>query len=325
MHSFREKLCLIQFESGGQIALIDPLADIDLAPLADYLQDAEVWVHGGDFDMLMLKRAFGEVPKSYFDTQIAARLLGYQKFGLAAMIEDVFGVELSKSSQRADWGKRPLTDKMLDYAANDVRYVRALAANLLSRLDELDRREWFAESCETAREDFLARPEKSEDDQWRITGWGKLPVESLVFLRALWRWRAGEAERLDRPAFKITGNDVLLKLADELGGGGKGDAPRHLRDGQRRRLWEAVETARQVPRSEWPAKKRRGGGGVRVENEDEFKRLRAERNRVAEKLGIDPSLLATRATLESLSVSPEDAETKLMKWQYDLIHPFLTP
>ncbi|MDG2125835.1 MAG: ribonuclease D, partial [Verrucomicrobiales bacterium] len=147
LHSFREKLCLIQFESAGRIALIDPLANIDLEPLAEYLRGAEVWVHGGDFDMLMLKRAFGEVPEKYFDTQIAARLLGYERFGLAAMIEDVFSVALSKSSQRADWGKRPLSDKMLDYAANDVRYVRSLASDLTGRLDEHGRGDWFTESC----------------------------------------------------------------------------------------------------------------------------------------------------------------------------------
>ena len=144
-----------------------------------------------------------------------------------------------------------------------------------------------------------------------------------MFLRALWKWRAGEAERLDRPAFKVTGNDTLLQLASELGAGGSYEAPKYLRDGQRRRLVDAISLTEKLPRSEWPVKKRRVGGGVRLDNEDEFKRLRAERDKVAEQLGLDPSLLATRAILESLSVHPKDAESTLMEWQYELLSPFV--
>ena len=114
LHSYREKLCLIQFNCGGRNALIDPLAIDDLEPLAVFLDGAEVWMHGADFDMTMLKRRFDRVPERVLDTQIAVRLLGYQKFGLAAIIEENFGLTLSKASQKADWGMRPLTSKMVD-------------------------------------------------------------------------------------------------------------------------------------------------------------------------------------------------------------------
>ena len=84
--------------------LIDPLAIEDLSPLGDYLVDSTVWMHGADYDMTMFKRQFGSLPAVVYDTQIGARLLGARRFGLGDLVKQYFGVELSKSSQKADWG-----------------------------------------------------------------------------------------------------------------------------------------------------------------------------------------------------------------------------
>ena len=84
-------------------------------------------MHGADYDMTLMLGEWKMVPPMLYDTQIAAQLLGHQRFGYASLVEQYFGVELSKSSQKADWGKRPLSSKMLEYACNDVWYLLPLA------------------------------------------------------------------------------------------------------------------------------------------------------------------------------------------------------
>lgn len=321
LHSYREKLCLVQFHAAGRNALIDPLTIQDLTPLMDFLKKAEVWMHGADFDMQMLQRTFGELPEMIFDTQIVARLIGYQKFGLAALIEDVFGVALSKSSQRADWGMRPLTEKMMGYAVNDVLYLLPLADHLLARLRELGREDWFVQSCADAQRVFVERPARGEDDYWRITGWGKLKPQGLAFLRALWRWRDAEAERLDRPAFKVSNNETLLKMARQLQDEGSAEIPHRLRSEPRKQLMAAIDGARALGKEDWPARKPRLTGRPRQEDEKAFNALRDHRNAVAASLNIDETLLGTRSILEILSVRPGEAKDLLMPWQYDLLFP----
>ena len=116
LHCYEEKLCLIQFAIKDRFAIIDPLSIGDLSSLIDFINRTEVWLHGADFDMRMLKRTYGSVPEVVYDTQTASRLLGVKKFGLVNLVENHFGVVLPKTSQKADWGKRPLSEKMLEYA-----------------------------------------------------------------------------------------------------------------------------------------------------------------------------------------------------------------
>ncbi len=319
LHSYREKLCLIQFHCGGRNAIIDPLAIGNLDPLADFLDRAEVWMHGADFDMTMLKRRFDRVPEKVMDTQIAVRLLGSRKFGLAAIIEDNFGVTLSKASQKADWGIRPLTAKMVDYAINDVRYLLEMAEGFVAKLIELGRLEWFYESCAAARSNVLERSEKDMDEVWRISGWGKLDPEGLAMLRELWFWRDSEAERLDRPSFKIMNNEQLRTISEAVRRGERPNLPRGWRSQIRDRFFEAVRRARDLPQSEWPEKRR----GLRFDKpadlEDRVKRLRIYRDRIAEELGIDGTLIASKSVMERLVLNPGEADTLLLRWQRDLM------
>ena len=106
---------------------------------------------------------------------------------------------MSKASQKADWGRRPLPEKMIRYAYDDVRYMQELASILVERLDGLGRRAWFEESCRADMDASLAREEPNDEDRWRIQGWGKLSERGLACLRELWNWRDDEARRRDRP------------------------------------------------------------------------------------------------------------------------------
>lgn len=318
LHRYSESLCLIQFAVGEECRLIDPLAIKDLSPLMDFLRNSTVWMHGADYDMTMLKRVFDEVPAVVFDTQIGARLLGARKFGLANLVEDYFGITLTKTSQKADWGKRPLSEKMVEYALNDVAYLIEMGDRIVARLKELGRYEWFVESCEVARDKVLERSE-SRDDLWRIQGAGKLSREGLAYLRALWHWRNSEAESWDRPTFMVANNRQLISWSTELSSGKKAKLPRHYRPNRVKRFNAAVEETKALDESEWPIHPKSPRIRKPKDFEQRLKALIEKRDQVAGSLDIEGSLIAPRATLEALAANLTDAGESLMKWQRECL------
>lgn len=320
MHSYETKLCLIQFATAHEMAVIDPLAmdRQDLMPLMHYLDEVDgVWMHGADYDMALFLQTFGFVPKNVWDTQTAARFTGAEKFGLGSLIESEFGIVLSKQSQKADWGRRPLSNKMLEYAYNDVRYLLTMAARLIDRLKEADRLSWFEESCQAARTDVLEREDRPKQDQWRINGWGKLSRQELVYLKSLWMWRDEECRRLDRPAFKFLGNAQLMQMIHQLEHGEKVEPPRYIRSGAARRLQEAISRARAQEEKDWPDKRPERSGKRLKFDEAEFQSLRSKRNRIADSLGIDGTLIVSRSIMEKLTAEnfDESEENLLLDWQ----------
>ncbi|MDB4720899.1 hypothetical protein OAF65_04215 [Verrucomicrobiales bacterium] len=319
LHCYEEKLCLIQFAVEDRFAIIDPLSIGDLSRLIDFINRTEVWLHGADFDMRMLKRTYGSVPEVVHDTQTASRLLGVKKFGLVNLVEDHFGVVLPKTSQKADWGKRPLSEKMLEYAVNDVRYLLKMADTLTSRLKKVERWDWFVESCESAKELASVIKEKDEDLVWRISGWGKLEQEGMAFLRALWFWRDGEAERRDRPAFKIIGNHDLLRFSQDLQKGIEVRLPSRFPSQPVKRFRKAIESVKELMPTDFPERPKRVKGKRDPAAEKKFDKLKNLRDSVSEELDIDPTLIASRATLERVAASPRDAGEILLNWQKNLL------
>lgn len=329
MHSYETKLCLIQFSIPGSLAIIDPLTmgEEGLAEFVRYVDRFEVvWMHGADYDISLLNSTFSWVPRSIYDTQVAARLLGVGKFGLANLLEDEYGVKLSKQSQKADWSRRPLSDKMLEYAYNDVRYLIDLGEKYLARLREAGRLEWFLESCRAAQESVLTRSGKSEDDLWRVNGWGRLSPKGLHFLKHLWMWRDDECKRLDRPAFKFLGNQEVINMAEQLEAGKRVNPPHYLRPGPVRRLHEAIEAAQLVDVKDYPVKHRRSDGPRLEIDENHLERIRRFRDEKAASLGIEPTVIATRFAMERLAstnLAEGDKMDCLLKWQRELLEPGL--
>lgn len=314
LHRYRESLCLIQFADRQESVLIDPLAIDDLSSLQRYLEDATVWMHGADYDMTMLKRQFGSLPATVYDTQIGARLLGVRKFGLGDLVSHYFGIELVKTSQKADWGKRPLSEKMLDYALNDVRYLLEMGDKIVADLQDRGRYEWFVESCVAARQKVLER-EDTHEENWRIQGSGKLDPRDLAMLKALWHWRDGEASSWDKPCFMVATNRQLLEWTLELGEGQKPELPHHYRPDRIKRFRAAVAQATALPANEWPTRpvvKRR----KRDRNFDQrVDQLLKTRNAVANALDIEGSLIASRAVLEQIAADEVEPQACLLSWQ----------
>jgi ribonuclease D len=116
LHAYPEKLCLIQISISGADELLDPLAKMDLKPLLEVFRRHELIVHGADYDLRLLRKSCGFVPTTIFDTMLAARLLGCREFGLTNLVSKCLGVKLEKGPQKANWARRPLTERMEVYA-----------------------------------------------------------------------------------------------------------------------------------------------------------------------------------------------------------------
>jgi len=318
-HSYREKLCLIQFGANGRYAVIDPLKVEDFQPLQDLMAESEIWFHGSDYDLALWRRTFSQLPHFVWDTQIAAQLVGSTRFGLAALLEEHFDVKLAKESQRADWGKRPLTDEMVEYAINDVRYLLPLADLLLAKLDGLGRREWFVESCRGNLMTAAERQDKDPQGAWRIKGWGKLRPRGWAYLRELWRWRDREAAALDKPAFRLLPNGKMLYLAERLQEGRGCRLIGKYSEMQKESFQEAVDRARDLADDELPRRNKGSGKGRVSDLAERIEPFKKSRDALASELGLEPSLLASRALMEEIVLDPEVAEKKLLPWQFGLL------
>ena len=329
MHSYETKLCLIQFSLPSMLAIIDPLSigKEGMSRFPEFIDRfGTVWMHGADYDISMFEMTFGWVPRRIDDTQIAARLLGVPKFGLANLLEEEYGIKVSKQSQKADWSRRPLSEKMLAYAYNDVRYLLDLGEKFVQQLKECGRYEWFVESCDAARTSVLGRDGKSEDEVWRISGWGKLSRRGLNYLLHLWLWRDSECKKLDRPAFKFLSNQEILRMSISLDENGSAKPPHYLKERHVRRMNVAIDEVRQVPESEFPSKRLKATGPRLDIDEARFEKIRAFRNQAADSLKVDSTMIATRSIMERLAsknLSDPERLQGLQDWQRTILLPVL--
>jgi ribonuclease D len=314
LHCYREKLCLLQISLPGRDYVVDPLSDVDLAPLCAALERKEIVLHGADFDLRLLRRGLNFTAQRIFDTVIAARLLGIREFSLAALVKRYFDVELGKGSQKANWARRPLPSRMLEYAMNDTHYLLPLADRLESQLKECNRIDWLRQSCQRAIEQAAVERARDEDELWRIRGSALLRGRAAAVLRALWQWREKEAEAADRPPFHILQNHELLNAAVGFTSEKLPDY-RHFSSRRRQAFREAAQSALQLSEEEWPVLHRRSGtrpsAGIIARTEE----LRRRRDRTARDLGLEPSFIAPRVTMGAIAADQTRAATLLVPWQ----------
>ena len=324
LHAYPEKLCLIQLSIAGNDVLLDPLSSMDLGPVLEALRRHELILHGADYDLRLLYRTYGFVPERIFDTMLAARLLGLREFGLSILVENLLGVKLEKGPQKANWGRRPLTERMEAYARNDTRYLRALAVLLASRLRELGRLGWHAEACHQLVAECAQRRVFEPDTLWRVKGSHRLSPAALAVLRSLWQWREEEAVRANKPPFFVLPPELMVRLASAAGGAAAGGQdlvddilPPHLTSRRRTGILDAVRLGladTEPPRPVWHIPYRQSEAA-----RNRYQKLEKRRDEQAVRLQIDPTLIASRATLLDLAHDWDGHAVELMRWQRELL------
>ncbi len=215
MFAYRESICLIQISIPGQDYIIDPTLGINLSGLGSIITDpvVEKVLHAGEYDMFLLKRQYGWQLNNLFDTMWAARILGYEKYGLANLLHTMYGLELDKKYQRSDWCKRPLLPAQLVYARLDTHYLLQLRNDLAQELTNAGR---MKEALETFEHQTLVEPKDlrfTPHDFWNIKGVSKLNPRQKAIIRELDIFRDYHAKRKDQPPYKIIGNRALVEIA----------------------------------------------------------------------------------------------------------------
>jgi ribonuclease D len=321
LHAYPEKVCLIQISTVAGDRLIDPLAGINMDLLLDALAAHALIMHGADYDLRLLRKHHEFVPGAVFDTMLAARLAGHRQFGLSHLVETHLGVKLEKGAQKADWARRPLTERMETYARNDTHYLKPLADKLKLELEQKGRLAWHQEACARLIDESTRLIPADLDFVWRVKGSHALSRPALAILRELWQWREKEAILSNRPPFFVLSHDVLVDIAAAAAAHQPVDpiVPRHLSDRRRTGLAAAVKTGLALSADKHPKPPPRIG---RRSNETERRRyaeLARRRDASASALGIDPTLIASRATLGELARDWDKHAGELMNWQRELL------
>jgi ribonuclease D len=321
LHAYPEKLCLIQISIAGADELFDPLANLNLAPLWSALQSRELIMHGADYDLRLLRKTHQFVPEAIFDTMIASRLLGIKEFGLNSLLTRWLGVTLEKGSQKADWGRRPLTERMETYARNDTRYLKPLSDILRAELEQKGRLAWHKESCDRLILECSAPGVADPEIVWRIKGSHILSRAGLAVLREVSAWREKEAVGANKPPYFILRHESLVAIAAEAIDGRPWDRliPIKFSARRRRALVDAVEKGLAAPPENHPLIRRNVSRRPTEAEKQRYHELEKKRNQRAAELEIDPTLIASRSGLFLLAQDWSKHQAGLMNWQRELL------
>lgn len=224
MFAYRERVCLIQLNAGGRLFLIDPIALGDapaeghvsrsLEAIRPVLEDRSriKFIHGGEYDVATLSRDFGICLAGLFDSQQAASLLGWEKTGYGALAERICGVKLAKEYTQYNWGKRPVDERAVEYAVDDVRFLPQICMQMREEIRRADLEEEL-DIALRAVEGMRWHGGFSPEGVWKIRGANKLSDRQMHILFALYCVRDRLAARSDRPAGQLINERVLVALA----------------------------------------------------------------------------------------------------------------
>lgn len=214
LYVYKEKFCLMQLSSEHINAVVDTLA-VDIKPLLPVFADpaVEKIFHSADSDIRVFKAAMPCTFVNIFDVMVAAKYLGIIKCGLDNMVKEFFKTELNKKFQKADWGRRPLSKEMLDYASCDTIYLKKLRDLLSVELEKKGRLEevtgQFAQICK-----IEPSPMRFDESGFlTLKGARQLNGRGLAVLRELYLAREVAAIKRDAPSFKIISADLMLRLS----------------------------------------------------------------------------------------------------------------
>ena len=315
--TFWPKLALVQINTGSEVVLIDVVAFDAGQGMAQLLARHPLVMHSCSEDLEALRVCSGRLPVEIHDTQIAAALCGHDmQCSYQRLVSDMLGVDLPKDVTRSDWLKRPLSERQVEYAVQDVLHLPQLYEHFSARLEELGRLSWWQEECQRllASAANEARPE----DAWRqVKGAGGLQGVALARLVALAGWREQQARQRDLPRGFVIRDPELLSLAQQAPDSQAGLKALGLHPSLLRRDGETLlqlldEGARQLPPPPLP-------GPPDPAQRALAKRLKKVVAGRAEALALVPEILMRRRWLESLINDAEHPPEPLGGWRREVI------
>jgi len=219
--TYRPELCLLQIATGGEdgtVACIDPLAVDSIDPILDVIYEPATLkvLHAAGQDLEIFYWLRGKVPANLFDTQVAAPLLGFaEQIGYGNLVSEVLKIELSKSHSRADWSRRPLPPKQLQYAADDVIYLSQMFPVMRNKLEQLGRLDWLdQEWLDMTRPEIYEKP---ADEMWkRLRQIDKLKGPRLAIAQQLASWRELTARKENLPRNWLMKDETITDLAKQM-------------------------------------------------------------------------------------------------------------
>jgi len=325
--TYYPQLCLIQIASDDVIACVDPLAISDLTPLLDILYNPDVTVvfHAARQDLELLYMIRGELPPSLFDTQLAATVLGYgDQIGYANLVKQCVDVELDKAHSRTDWTKRPLDPAQIDYAADDVRYLRDVYHILKDQLNDKNRQHWLDDDFAILSSSETYKP--NPDNIWRkVKGAGRLKGVQLAILKQLAAWRENRAVKSNRPRRWIVKDEVMIDLA-KLGPENldKVKLIRGLENNTIERhgkaLIDEIKLAKASPKEAWPVLKKLQP--LTNQQDALIDALMSLLRKYCDQQSIAPTAVASRKDIESM-VRGETDIPLLQGWRNEIVGHYL--
>lgn len=328
--TYRPRLCLVQVATEERLVLIDPFS---AGPLDEFWKlivnpAHQVIVHAAREEIRLCYLWTGQTPGNLFDLQIAAGLAGLAyPLSHGALVSQLLGMTLSKTETLTEWRDRPLTDKQIRYAFDDVRHLLALGQELEDRLGRLDRLAWAQE--EFSRLAVIATEEEPSLEKWRrIRGLGSLNRRQLAVVRELYRWREEAALQANRPPRTICRDDLLIEIARR---NPTRERDLHVVRGLRRRdsepILQAVERARALPMNDCPAAAEREQDPPQVQWLTSL--LAAVHGQLCMEMRLAPNLVCTAQDLRWLvrvsTNKPPAGEPSLLNegWRREHIRPAL--
>jgi ribonuclease D len=327
--TYAPRLCLVQVAIGQDVSLVDPLADVDLAGIAELVADPEIEtvLHAAKQDLEIFYLGFGSKPVNIFDVQLAAGFAGLgASLPYGRVVEETTGTRLEKGESYTDWCRRPLTEAQMRYARDDVRYLTQMADDLLIRLREQGREDWAREEMRVALEDEKAYVGDPDEAWRRVSGRGSLSGRQLTVLVELARWREQTAAQRDIPRGWVLKDVALVEIArrrPRTKGQLKAIRGINERDADRMssELIAAIERGLDAPQvAQRPPPPRAAQAQARMLSglADALVRARSQH------AGIAPELVATRGELEAVvldlvTTGVDDSGHRLLRgWRREL-------
>ena len=261
--TYRPVLCLVQVATRERLTLIDAMALSDVTPFWQVVAggEHETIIHAARSELEFCLEAADTLPRRLFDVQVAAGFVGAEyPAGYNSLIGRLLGEKPGRHETRTDWRRRPLTQRQITYALNDVRFLHPLRDAIHAALVRLNRLDWFEEEMQAVRGAFA---DSESNEPWRrVSGNAGLKPRQLAVVRTLWQWRDAEAHRRNKPARYVLRDDLIIEMARRatavpaqilsVRGMERGDLRRRVDE-----LSDAVRQALELPEDQLPKPIRR--------------------------------------------------------------------